>query len=327
MPKISAIVPVYKVEKYLVKCINSILFQSFSDFELILVDDGSIDECAKICDTCILTDNRIIVIHKRNNGVSAARNNGLTISKGEYITVIDSDDWVLSNYLEQLYSSCLRNNAQISVCDYVLAKDTAENPITCVSDDEVVFTNREAVQFYAEKLFDNRIAQFRIPVAKLVKRDIVMSHTFPIDRVFAEDAACVYLWLWTAERIVHVNYSGYYYFQNPNGICRKPLGEFFLGNFLTEEEWIDFFKEKQFDSLYLKTCHKYILESANACQVADSEAARGLFRKVLRGGLKKYARLLGLHPETNEWVYEMAYPRLMQLYWIKLSLKRKIGSL
>ena len=101
-PTISIIVPVYNSEKYLDACIDSILSQSFRDFELILVDDGSKDSSAQICDEYASQDTRVRVIHKANGGVSAARNDGLDIAKGEYITFIDSDDWVERKYLETL---------------------------------------------------------------------------------------------------------------------------------------------------------------------------------------------------------------------------------
>lgn len=98
--KISIIVPVYKVEKYLHKCIDSILCQSFTDFEVLLIDDESPDNSGKICDNYATKDNRIQVVHKKNEGVSAARNTGLKLAKGEWITFIDSDDWIEDNYLQ-----------------------------------------------------------------------------------------------------------------------------------------------------------------------------------------------------------------------------------
>ena len=92
MPELSIIVPVYKVEPYLPKCIDSILAQTFSDFELILIDDGSPDRCGEICDEYAARDDRVVVIHRENRGVSAARNAGLDAARGEYIGFVDSDD-------------------------------------------------------------------------------------------------------------------------------------------------------------------------------------------------------------------------------------------
>lgn len=103
--KISIIVPVYNAEKTLHKCVDSIINQSYKDWELLLVDDGSIDRSALICDDYVKQDKRIKVFHKQNGGVSSARNVGLDNVKGEWVSFIDSDDWVEIDYLENLYSS------------------------------------------------------------------------------------------------------------------------------------------------------------------------------------------------------------------------------
>lgn len=113
---ISIIVPVYNVEPYLEQCIDSILNQSFRDFELILVDDGSPDRCGEICDRYAAADDRIRVIHQKNGGVSAARNAGMEVSKGKYIVFVDSDDMVHPLYLEHLYKAIQKHNADISMC-------------------------------------------------------------------------------------------------------------------------------------------------------------------------------------------------------------------
>ena len=103
MPKISVIVPVYNVEKYLHRCVDSILAQTFTDFELLLINDGSKDSSGVICDEYAAKDSRVLVFHKENGGVSSARNMGLDNAKGEWISFVDSDDWVEKEYLETLY--------------------------------------------------------------------------------------------------------------------------------------------------------------------------------------------------------------------------------
>ena len=123
MPKISVIVPVYNVEKYLRKCIESILNQTFREFELILVDDGSTDSSGKICDEYALKDSRIKVIHKENGGASSARNAGLDVAKGEYIGFVDSDDWIEMDMYGELYRLIKENNTDISVCGINNIKD------------------------------------------------------------------------------------------------------------------------------------------------------------------------------------------------------------
>ena len=124
MPKISIIVPIYNVEKYLDKCVNSILSQTFSDFELILVDDGSPDNCGRMCDDWAQRDSRIVVYHKQNGGISDTRNYGIDRAKGEYLTFIDPDDYIESTYLEYLYIQAM-NNAADKGCLVIGGNDVA----------------------------------------------------------------------------------------------------------------------------------------------------------------------------------------------------------
>ena len=116
-PQISVIVPIYNVEKYLAKCIDSIINQTLTNIEIILVNDGSTDNSRKIIDKYDKKDSRIKVIHKKNGGQGSARNAGLDIAKGEYIGFVDSDDWIDSNMYENLYNAAISNNADIVVCN------------------------------------------------------------------------------------------------------------------------------------------------------------------------------------------------------------------
>lgn len=125
MTAISVIVPVYKVEKYLSRCIDSILEQTFKDFELILVDDGSPDNCGAICDEYALKDRRICVIHQKNAGVSDARNAGINIAKGEWLAFVDSDDWIHKDYLKILFSGTLKDT-DVVFCDRLVTYNDTE---------------------------------------------------------------------------------------------------------------------------------------------------------------------------------------------------------
>lgn len=134
---ISIIVPVYNVEKYLNKCIDSIINQTYKNIEIILVDDGSTDNSGKICDEYLLRDSRIKVIHKNNGGLSSARNEGINISSGEYIGFVDSDDWVEPNMYEEMYKKILYSNADIVDCGYW--KEYENKSIKYISANEVKF--------------------------------------------------------------------------------------------------------------------------------------------------------------------------------------------
>lgn len=117
-PKISVIVPIYNVSEFLDECIISIIEQTYTNLEIILVDDGSTDDCGIKCDQFACSDKRIIVIHKKNGGLSDARNSALDICTGEYLTFIDSDDAVSNDYISTLYSTIKATNTEISVCAY-----------------------------------------------------------------------------------------------------------------------------------------------------------------------------------------------------------------
>ncbi|MGV4415209.1 glycosyltransferase family 2 protein [Chryseobacterium sp. T1] len=116
---ISVIVPIYKVESYLRECVDSIIGQTYTNLEIILVDDGSPDRCGEICDEYATKDSRVIVIHKENGGLSDARNVGLDICKGDYISFIDSDDFVHPQFIEVLYTNLVFNEADISFCNFI----------------------------------------------------------------------------------------------------------------------------------------------------------------------------------------------------------------
>ena len=116
--KVSIVIPVYNVEKYLARCIQSVINQTYENIEIILVDDGSMDSSGKLCDTYKMKDNRIKVIHQRNLGVSAARNVGLDLAEGDSITFIDADDYVAENYIETLVNLMKKEKAEISILSY-----------------------------------------------------------------------------------------------------------------------------------------------------------------------------------------------------------------
>ena len=123
-PSISVIIPVYKAEKYLYRCVDSFLRQTFSDFEVLLIDDGSPDNSGKICDAYSVQDKRIKAFHKTNEGVSSARQYGLDHAEGEYVIHADPDDWVEPTMLEELYQNAVQNNADMVICDFWVLHDS-----------------------------------------------------------------------------------------------------------------------------------------------------------------------------------------------------------
>ena len=176
-PLLSIIVPVYDVEHYLPKCIDSILAQTFTDFELILVEDGSPDNCPALCDAAAAKDARIRVIHQKNGGLSAARNAGLDVARGEWIGFVDSDDYIAPEMYETLYQTVQSTGADLALCDYVAVDETgAPCPPMHTGLAQQSFTGRELlknaydlmVQLAWNKLYRRAIfAQLRYPEGKL----------------------------------------------------------------------------------------------------------------------------------------------------------------
>lgn len=176
-PLLSIIVPVYDVERYLQKCIDSILAQTLTDFELILVDDGSPDDCPALCDAAAAKDARVRVIHQKNGGLSAARNAGLDVARGEWIGFVDSDDYIAPEMYETLYQAVQSTGADLALCDYAEVDEASEPcPQMHVSLSGAELTGQELlqnasglmVQLAWNKLYRRAIfAQLRYPEGKL----------------------------------------------------------------------------------------------------------------------------------------------------------------
>ena len=176
-PLLSIIVPVYDVESYLQKCIDSILVQTLTDFELILVEDGSPDNCPALCDAAVAKDARVRVLHQKNGGLSAARNAGLDVARGEWIGFVDSDDYIAPEMYEALYQAVQSTGADLALCDYA---EVDEAGVPCQSMhvrlEKKDFTGREllknatdsTIQLAWNKLYRRAIfAQLRYPVGKV----------------------------------------------------------------------------------------------------------------------------------------------------------------
>ncbi len=204
MKKISIIIPVYKAESTLRRCIDSVLSQTYTNFELILVDDGSPDDCGKICDAYSSADNRIYVIHKANGGVSSARNLGIKRAQGEFITFIDSDDYVSINYLKNLVSK----EADLTVSGF---KDMPLPNTNEMSLPQGFYQGEELTDFLNEKT-DSML--FKAPWGKLFKADIISSNDLSFDTniSFGEDSVFMLQYLRFCNSIATINSIDYMYF-------------------------------------------------------------------------------------------------------------------
>ena len=213
-PLISIIVPIYKVEHYIRRCIDSILSQTYTNLEIILVDDGSPDSCPGICDEYAFLDKRIKVIHKKNGGLSSARNAGLDIASGEYIGLIDSDDFIESDMYEELYKATLKYDADISVCGRYIVE---EDKITSYSDTQQpqVYNRYQALRQIALDDFYNGINNYAWD--KLYKKSLFDNIRYPQGKHF-EDIFTTYKLFSISSKIVHIQSPKYYYLQREDSI-------------------------------------------------------------------------------------------------------------
>lgn len=175
---ISVIVPVYNMEQYLERCINSIKKQSYSNLEIILVDDGSTDHSADMCDTYAQEDQRIKVIHKVNGGLSEARNAGLAIATGTYIGYVDSDDWIEPQMYQKMYEACIENEAQVAVCRY--AKVYSDEAIRGGNHKITVFERDSILKVYLSDNSDYIV--YNSVWSKLFAREIIVGEIFPVGK-------------------------------------------------------------------------------------------------------------------------------------------------
>lgn len=217
---ISIIVPVYKVEKYIRKCINSIINQTYKNIEVILVDDGSPDECGKICDEYKEKDNRIKVIHKKNGGLSDARNAGLDICNGEFVCFIDSDDYVLENYIEYLYMILKENNANISCCNFEYIYDN--KIVKEFKNDKEKIHNYDKINALMELLYQKNIDTSMW--AKLFDIKLFDNIRFPYGKIY-EDFAVFYKLLLKTNKLVYSNQKKYLYLQREESILSTPFSD------------------------------------------------------------------------------------------------------
>ncbi len=207
--KISIIVPVYKTQDYIDRCIKSIIGQSYTDFELILVDDGSPDKAGTICDEYAGKDNRIKVIHQKNSGQSVARNNALKVATGDYYCFIDSDDYVADNLLERLYSLITEKDADISLVSYQTFTGERAEADSKISPDIVTYSNTNMIK----NIHMVKDELYVVMWGKLFKKELFKGIRFPEGRI-CEDLHVLYRIYDKAKISVFSDEKLYYYYRS-----------------------------------------------------------------------------------------------------------------
>lgn len=213
MQLISILVPVYNVENYLPRCLESIIGQTYQNLEIVLVDDGSTDKSGEICDAYAKKDSRIRVIHQENKGLSMARNAALEVVTGDYILFVDSDDWIEQDMVEYLYQKIKDTGAEIAVCGYVNIDE--KNIKTNMNYEEQVLSGE---QMLVELCRDDKIKNYAC--GQLIQRDLLKGIQFPQGRNF-EDISTTYRWVEKTDKVVFGKEAKYNYYRRGDSITLK----------------------------------------------------------------------------------------------------------
>lgn len=231
---VSVIVPVYKVEQYIHRAVDSILKQTYKHLDIILVDDGSPDRCGMICDEYAMTDSRVRVIHKNNGGLSSARNSGLEIAVGEYVIFVDSDDFIHPHMVERLLSVAKKENCDIVQCRFF--RFDSNIPKELLYDKEQLISRYDAL----DRIDD---AVYMAAWNKIYKKELFADIRFP-ERKIHEDVGCTYKLFFASERIAVISDELYGYYVNPDSITTSRIKLNKLDLIDVYEEQMEFFNEK-----------------------------------------------------------------------------------
>lgn len=324
MPIISIIIPAYHVERYILRCIESLRVQSFPEFDIFIVDDGSLDETPNVIDDLVKQYSNIISIHKPNSGVSDTRNTGLDCvtrcSESKWITFVDSDDWVHPEYLETLYCAVSESGLDISSCNSVRVRDyiidtygKLEYSIETSEDVYTQFSHRGRDYIYG----------------RLYRKSLYDSIRYPSGKLF-EDVATTYKLLLSVDRIAYIQAPLYYYFYNENGIVHQKWSSKRMDEFDAYEEQLEYLcNHPEFSKTYKVIQRDYMQEisySYYKLQQSDyayKEYYLDILSDKMRTALKKYGKSAGISMKEYTNYYEIAGLKRVNFYWKYQALKRK----
>lgn len=286
---ISIVVPIYNVEQYIHKCIESIINQTYKNIEVILVDDGSPDKCGEICNEYAKKDKRIKVIHKKNGGLSDARNFGLEEAKGKYITFIDSDDYIESTYVEKLYNAIIINDVKMAQCGII----TVNNEKQEITKNGYIENQNKRGKDLLYDLYKGHMLENTVVWNKLYEKTLFTDLRYPVGKIH-EDEFTTYKILYNLEKVSIINDYLYYYRQSNDSIIRRKFNLNRLDVIEAFEERVEFFdkeNEKELQDLtvenllynirhnYMKT--KVYIENSNKIQKILVKKYRKYYKKII----------------------------------------------
>ena len=308
MISVSIIVPVYKAEKYLPRCLESIKKQTLTDFECILIDDGSPDSSGKICDDVVSEDSRFSVVHLENGGVSRARNEGIRRAKGTYIGFVDSDDWIEANMFETLYSDAIKNNSDVSICGVFGEEGSSESIL--------LFGKEAIVTLYSEDGFQGYSWN------KLIRNSLISQVLYDEKLKCYEDINMLHRLFRICRSVIWHNVPLYHYEKNESSVTSSykfsPIKKEGLESLkhLAAEETDEIIKEsmdKYFFFYYLETAIDY---------VSHKDVEDKVFPVILEEVKTRRKWLSSCSTRQRVWYRIIFSERLRKVYWLFKSHNR-----
>lgn len=318
-PLISIIVPVYNVERYLNRCLDSITQQTYSNLEIILVDDGSTDKSGIICDEYALKDNRIKVLHQKNAGQSCARNVGLDIALGTFIGFVDSDDWIVPDMFEKMHQNLTENNADISNCGIMRKNEKTGMEKRCAPFPFPITGGNQGVHL----LLENKLTV--VPWNKLFKRNIWDNIRFPAGMWFEDELIMPYLFA-KASIISYMDEALYNYNERSGSTIHSSFGKADMDRLLALEDHIIAFAT-DYPDLELRLKMNYYTACADVFgkalrSKAPKEATKAIFTQ-LRCYLKNIIPLLHGGNRLEAYIAQCGYTIYAFYRAIRLRMSHK----
>lgn len=311
MPTISVIVPVYKAEDYLHQCVDSILAQTFSDFEVFLVDDGSPDSCGAICEEYKAKDSRIHVLHQENQGQAAARNHALPLTAGQWLCYVDSDDAIHPRMLELLYEAVRNSGAGVSICPMVRSVQMPESFRSPATGKTQFLTVDEKT---LTELFDAGEYPSWEACAKLIRRDLVEGYPFREGRVY-EDNEAVCRWVCGAGKLARIDAPLYYYRTNPISTTQRGFSLKKRDYLWALDSIIRYYHSLGYGALTRRFCDLYVEEAAGQYMRFATELPDPQARKETKSAAIALMKAVPMTMAQKEILLDAFHPKLIRWYW------------
>lgn len=319
MEKISVIVPIYKAENYLERCIKSIVKQTYQNLEIILVDDGSPDMCPLLCEKWAKADARVVVVHQENRGISAARNMGIQKSSGEYIMMVDSDDYISQNMVEHLYDTIKSTGTKLSVCSFEKgnAEEFSFEQVQNIREKiEIIDSVTALKRAYASA---DKALQYIAPWGKLYKRNLFDGILYPEGKIF-EDIYVTHKLICKCDKVSVIDETLLYYYQHSESIMNKKFHVGKLDYLQALKERINFYNEKGLMELekiaYDEYLHSLIWEYSRARDILVNRSAMNDIKNRFREVYKKDHSSIR-YPKEGKVFLKLFYinPEFIIWYW------------